>query len=761
MKKWINDIFYSFPVQLLTLHLRNHLVLIGTWGFLMLLMTGAVAKLFGVKYLFLAPEYLGQVNFWSFFFVGLAFGGFTMTWNLTTYLLDAHHFPFLASLSRPFTKFCLNNMLVPLIFLATYFYHTIYFQGYHEYWSTSVIITNCLGFIVGMVILFILAAIYFTNTNKDILSFLKIRQKVPPNLAKDIKPGRRYTPVEEIQAGKVKWRVDTYLTEALRPRIVRSVAHYDSSILLSVFRQNHGNALIVQLGSLMILVVLGFLIDRPSFRIPAGASIFILSSVLVAITGAVTYWFKAWRVSVLIVLLFAINYLTSYDVFNHKNKGYGLNYTTKAAPYNYQVLDSLSHPRIVEEDKTETIQILEKWKDKAYAIKNNKPKMVVFCVSGGGLKAAVWSMQVMQQADSLLDNRLLQNSVLISGASGGLIGAAYLRELYLQQQQGEPVNIYSSEYIDNISKDLLNSIAFTIVSNDLFLPWGKFQAGGYTYRKDRGYIFEKQMNENTHYLLDKKLVDYRAPEREAMIPMMFITPSVVNDGRRLMISPQGISYMVKAPVGFYNRNQVEIDGVDFGRLFQNQDAMNLRFTSALRMNATYPYILPNVYLPSYPMLEVMDAGFRDNYGIMSATRFIHVFKDWIIENTSGVIVVQVIGMDKFEEEEANNDQGALESLLNPLGIAGQILKLQDYEHDTNLGFVFSLLGEDMFDIIRFVYKPSEDNEKASMTFHLTKRERNDIINAFHLPGNQASMRNLEKVLIYQQKPTLQEQIPFH
>ncbi|MEL6924691.1 MAG: patatin-like phospholipase family protein, partial [Bacteroidota bacterium] len=117
MKKWINDILYSFPVQLLALHLRNNLVLIGTWVFLALLMTGTVAKLYGIRYLFLAPEYLGVVNFWSFFFVGLAFGGFTMTWNLTTYLLDAQHFPFLASLGRPFTKFCLNNSLVPLFFL--------------------------------------------------------------------------------------------------------------------------------------------------------------------------------------------------------------------------------------------------------------------------------------------------------------------------------------------------------------------------------------------------------------------------------------------------------------------------------------------------------------------------------------------------------------------------------------------------------------------------------------------------------------------
>jgi len=35
----------------------------------------------------------------------------------------------------------------------------------------------------------------------------------------------------------------------------------------------------------------------------------------------------------------------------------------------------------------------------------------------------------------------------------------------------------------------------------------------------------------------------------------------------------------------------------------------------------------------------------------------------------------------------------ISSLLNPLGIPGQILSLQEYEQDTNLGYIFDLLGE--------------------------------------------------------------------
>ena len=748
MKKWINDIIFSFPIQLLVLHLRNHLILLGTWIFIALLMTGTIGDIYGVKYLFLTPEYLGEVNFWSFFLLGVTFGGSFITWNLTSYLLDAHHFPFLASLNRPFTKFCLNNIIVPLVFLIIYLTYTIRFQWYNEYWEASVIFYNCLGFIVGTIGVIILSAIYFRFTNKDIFSFLKIKKNKPPNLEQELAPGfrmpsrRRLAKIESIQAGLVTWRVDTYLTASLRPRLVRSVSHYDIQLLSSIFKQNHVNALIVQLFSLVLLITLGYLIDNPYFRIPAGASIFLMVSILISITGAITYWFNQWRIPAILLILFCVNYLTSYDIFNHKNKGYGMNYEDELASYTYGNLDSLCLPDIVEKDKNNTVSILNKWKTKVTTEVETKPKMVILCVSGGGMKATTWSMQVIQKADSLLQGDLLKQSVLITGASGGLVGMAYLREIYLKKQMGEAINIYDQKYIEYITKDLLNSIAFTIVANDLFLPWVEFEEGGYRYKKDRGYIFEKQLNENTNYAFDKTIGDYKIAEQEAIVPMLFVTPSIVNDGRRMIISPQGVSYMMVAPIGVERRNTMQIDAVDFGALLAKQDAQNMQFTSALRMNATYPYILPNVYLPTRPGIEVMDAGFRDNYGIMSATRFIHVFKDWIQENTSGVVLVQISSLETNEEVNASDNEGILESILNPLGIAGQILELQNYEQDTNLGFIFDLLGKDNFEVIRFTYNSGKDQERASMTFHLTQREKNNILNSFYLSENQKSLEQL-------------------
>lgn len=746
MKHW-RGLYYSFPVQLLILHLRSNHLLIATWALFVLFLNGSLGRKLGLQYLFLDPEYLGHVNFWSFYFLGLALGSFFMSWNLTTYLLSAHYFPFLASLARPFTKFVINNLLLPLAFFGFYAGIAIHFQHYYEGLGFGVILINMLGMIAGILSLVFLYALYFQFTNRDISYYDRHGQQAPPNLARPISPGRRHVDLEYIKLDTTRWKVMTYLTESIQPRLVRSVAHYDSSLLMSIFKQNHLNALILQLLSMLLLLVLGYLIDYPAFRIPAGASLFILASVLTAIIGALTYWFNEWRVTVIFLLLVGINFLTRFDLFNRPNRAYGLDYTTTPTAYTVDKLQDICESGQIEADKAQTAGILEKWRQRVASPGRRKPKMVILCVSGGGLKSATWTMQVVQTADSLMQGQLLGHTVLITGASGGILGMAYLRELYLQQQSDPNIDLYSRHYIDNIAKDLLNSLAFTIVSNDLFLPWATFEAGGFTYQKDRGYIFEQQLNENTGFILDKSIGDYRQAEREALVPLLFLTPSIVNDARRLIISPQGVSYMMVAPVIQAYPKQLEVDAVDFGWMFRAQKADNLRFLTALRMNATYPYILPNVLLPSAPEIEVMDAGFLDNYGIVSATRFIQVFRDWILENTSGVVLLQISSSQKIEQITPSGGQGVIESLFNPLGIAGKMMVIQEFEHDNSLGFMYDLLGKGKFDVVRFLYRPSETHKlEASISFHITEREKEDVLKAIELEENQASLRRLVQLI---------------
>ena len=741
------QIYYSFPVRLLALHFRNHLVLIGLWVFLALLMTGVVGRFFGMHYLILTPEYRGEVNFLSFLITGGAFGAFVMIWNLTTYLLTANRFPFLATLSAPFTKFCLNNSIIPLAFFGAFLAASTRFQWHDELTKTGEIVWNISGFVIGSFAFFGLIAGYLYFTNKDIGSFLRPGEFIPNPGGRLLAPGYRLPTIWEIREGATRWRVDTYLTGRMHLRLVRSVAHYNPEMLAQVFRQNHLNAVAVQGTALLLLMAQGIFMDSEWVRIPAGATVFILASMVMSMFGAITFWFRKWGTLVFICLLVTVNYITGLGFFNYRNRAYGLDYREEnRAVYSYHELEKICSPENLRRDKAATLHILDNWLAKNRTPFNPKPKIIFLCVSGGGMRSSLWTMQTLQQIDRGTNGKLLRQTALISGASGGMLGAAYLREVYLRQQEGEPVSVYDSTLTADISKDLLNPVTFAVIANDLFFPISTFRSGDFTYRKDRGYLFENQLNENCRNFLSKRIADYRRPERDAAIPMMVVSPFVLNDARRMLISPQGVSYLMKPADEGRLAAQVEIDGADFGKLFARQDADSLAFTSALRMNCTYPLILPNVWLPTNPSVEAMDAGFRDNYGITLAARFVHTFRDWILENTGGVVFVQIRCWQKIDPIVKSDTKGIMHALLTPANAASNLTSMQDFDQDNTLALLDDVLGKNKLNVVRFLYRPVRKENEATMNLHLSKREKLDLMEAFYAPENQASFAALKQIL---------------
>jgi hypothetical protein len=743
----LRSIYFSFPVQLLVLHLRNHLVILLLWAILTAFSTGLVGRFFGMHYLMLTPEYWGEVNFWSFYITGATFGGMVMIWHLTTYLLCSNRFPFLATLSAPFTKFYLNNSLVPLIFLGVYLGCSIWFQWHDELTSTSAIFWNIAGFLVGAFVVTSLLAGYFQLTNKDIYSLKHPIKFSPRPGARLATSGQRLPSVREIQLGVNAWPVHTYITEKLHVRLVRSVSHYDPRLLERVFRQNHWNAVLVQASALLLLMIQGVFLDSVWLRIPAAATLFLLASIGIALFGAVKFWFRQWSNFVIVGLFILVNLFTGWGIFNYRNRAYGLDYREEnKVTYTYEALEKLAPPEVVATDKAATINILGNWLAKNKTPQNPRPKMVFLCVSGGGMRSALWTMQSIQKADFATGGKLLRQSILITGASGGMLGAAYLREVILRHEEGDRLSPQDPALIDDMGKDLLNPISFAAVSNDLFFPLSTFKSGNFTYRKDRGYLFENQLNENCRGFFSKRIADYREAEQKAIIPMMVLSPYVVNDARRLLISPHGISYLMRPTASDRLAKQVEVDGVDFGRLFVRQQADSLTFTSALRMNCTYPFILPNVWLPTRPSIEAMDAGFRDNYGLGLAIRFTHVFREWIEQNTSGVVFVQIRCWDKISSIDKSDDKGILENLLTPAAAAGNMTDAQDFEQDNTLSLLEQIMGKNRIEMVRFHYHAVRKKREASLSFHLSKREKLDLMESFYAPENQAALKALKQIL---------------
>src|SRR5688572_16133951 len=127
MKAWLKGFYFSFPIQLLFLHFRKYQVLLLFWFILFSTINGYFMKGFGADSLYLAPEYLGNVNAVSTALVGVSIGMFIMSWNISTFVLFSKNFRFLAATTNPFLKYCINNSILPLVFLGFYFFRAYEF----------------------------------------------------------------------------------------------------------------------------------------------------------------------------------------------------------------------------------------------------------------------------------------------------------------------------------------------------------------------------------------------------------------------------------------------------------------------------------------------------------------------------------------------------------------------------------------------------------------------------------------------------------
>ncbi len=372
----------------------------------------------------------------------------------------------------------------------------------------------------------------------------------------------------------------------------------------------------------------------------------------------------------------------------------------------------------------------------------------------------MWTMRSLQVTDSILRGDLMKHTFLMTGASGGLVGASYYRELYLRQLTQPGLALHQSFYLNNIAKDNLNVIAFTMIVSDFLFQFGQFKYGGQRYFKDRGYAFEQQLNQNTGNVLDKPLIAYRNPEREAQIPLLILSPTIINDGRKLYISPQPISYLNAALPDSLETGFPKLKGVEFRRLFREQGADSLRFLSALRMNATFPYITPTVSLPSEPVMEIMDAGLADNYGVSDAMRFLYVFREWISQHTSGVILLSIRDSPKETPIEANKTQSLLDKIVTPVGsLYSNWSHWQDIQNDNSVQYAKEWLDVPLLraDLIYTAHRYAPDSvtisspqnrkpARASLSWRLTEREKSSIRQAIFAPRNRQTIRQLQQWL---------------
>ncbi|MCW3120475.1 MAG: hypothetical protein JWM28_4557 [Chitinophagaceae bacterium] len=739
MKAWLRGFYYSFPIQLLFLHFRKYQVLLVFWFILFSIVNGSFMKSFGADSLFLAPEYLGDVNTISFAIVGLSLAMFIMSWNITSFILFSKYFRFLSATTNPFLKFCVNNSVIPLIFLVFYFFQAWHFDHTKELIPVTEILFLVGGFVAGFIFIISISFMYFFRADRSIL------RKMLPAIKN---PGEYIAHLEPVtlvnNTGSDHPNVEWYIDSLLVLRKTRNVSHYTEGFVEDMFKRHHFAAVISVFIAFLFLIVTGNFLENKLFQIPAAASITIFFAILIGVSGAFTYFLQSWSIPYLLALVLILNLFYQLNWIDPRNKAYGLNYVNRneRPSYSREGLLKLCTPENIEADKKNMISILEKWKQKQGV---DKPTLVIINTSGGGQRSATFTMNMLQRLDSITHGDLMKKTFLITGASGGMLAAAYFRELYLQKQKGNDIHLQDKKYADDIAGDLLNPMFSSFVARDLIAPAQKFYVGPYKYVKDRGYAFEEKLSDNTRGILEKQLRDYAEDEKEANIPLMFFNSVVTRDGRKMIISTQPVSFMMLPHEDTTRIPFMDPDAIDFTSFFAKQDPYNLRILTALRMNATFPVVLPNVWLPSNPVVDVMDAGLRDNYGTETAVRFLEAFDDWIRKNTQGVLLVQLFDRATGGWDHPYQSDNITDHTIKPfLMLQNNWYKLMEYSQNDMMGYYIENPAHNLKKVF-FRYSSETEESKAALNFHLTKSEKLDIARSLNSPGNK---ENFQKLLTF-------------
>lgn len=337
-----------------------------------------------------------------------------------------------------------------------------------------------------------------------------------------------------------------------------------------------------------------------------------------------------------------------------------------------------------------------------------KPKIVLIMTSGGGIRAGVWTAAVLEQLDRLNTPCPLRDHIrIIAGASGGMVGAGYYVAAHATEQGIDP---------RLVAIDSLDDVAKIMVLRDIpgqFAPW--------RYR-DRGFALEEAWRRNAKPMAER-FDSLRERERSGAIPSLIYSPSSLDDGRRLLVSNLQLSELT-------HHRDYSVSAVQFYELYPNAV---ISVATAARMSASFPWVSPASELPTEELRRIGDAGYFDNYGGFITSAWIEKNRQWLSQNTSGILVVQV--RDSTFSQGVRNVASAGESTRVSRGFSEWIAPIEGVfatrgsAMNFRSDFDLAALANQFPDKFLTSFEVELPNGTAPLTWNLTEKAARDIIAA--------------------------------
>ncbi len=314
-------------------------------------------------------------------------------------------------------------------------------------------------------------------------------------------------------------------------------------------------------------------------------------------------------------------------------------------------------------------EALDNWSTRVAERYGGPRPLVVVSVSGGASASALYTADVLFTLEAKHPGFADQVRV-VSGASGGMLGAAYFVTANrpaaplgkARAAYAEALAAWRAKRLDDagrkaaeakyvaevgaeraaalaaLGSDFLGPIVQKWVHKDFplaLVPTGT--ADGRGVANDRGRALERAWAVHLGGRLDVPLADLREEERRGETPSLVFTPMTIEDGRQLVVSNLDLDYLADATLGREvnatappSRPQTgrpSHPAVEFYRLFPG--ATKFTVATAVRMSASFPFFSPSAAVPTRPLRHLVDAGYYDNYGTFTATRWVMEQARWL------------------------------------------------------------------------------------------------------------------------------------
>ncbi|AFZ26702.1 putative RND superfamily exporter [Cylindrospermum stagnale PCC 7417] len=349
---------------------------------------------------------------------------------------------------------------------------------------------------------------------------------------------------------------------------------------------------------LLVLYFYGYVKLQPQakcnrFEAPALVYVTLILSIMVLLLGGMSFFLDYPRVPVL--LLFIVISAAGYLIFQ--------------VDHFYNLKDSpVSKPQ--PDDWKQAI-------NKRLEYQGNNKILVVICASGGGIQAAGWTTAVLTGLQELIGISFTQAIGWVSSVSGGSVGAMYYLDRF--GDNGYPEQEELQNIFDSATKDSLDAIGWGLAYPDLL----RFIGFPFLVPKmeDRGTAIEIDWRgELKHPKTPPSLTYWREKVEAGIIPIPIFNATLVEDGRRFLISPMTFYNPVNDQDNVRYQD-FEYKYIDFNTLYPKYD---IDITTAARLSATFPYLSP-VSRPNKDTgsnFHVADGGYFDNFGVATSVQLL-------------------------------------------------------------------------------------------------------------------------------------------